>query len=193
MFVQRLNVLTGEAEWVQTQGDGDVEDDSTDLVASSSYLDMLSDTFRNTAYRLALEAAVSPGDHVLDIGTGTGLLAMMAARLVEPLTGQPGDNPAVLPGRVTACEVFPPMAALAKRIVAANNLNHLVTIVAKRSSDLVVGQDDADMPGGKVDVIVTEIFDSELLGEGLLPTLRHAVPNLLKVAWPHRRTPCCRQ
>ena len=31
-----------------------------------------------------------------------------------------------------------------------------------------------------VDVIVTEIFDSELLGEGLLPTLRHAVSHLLR-------------
>lgn len=33
----------------------------------------------------------------------------------------------------------------------------------------------------QVDVIVTEIFDSQLLGEGLLPTLQHAIPNLLKV------------
>eukprot|EP00951_Prasinocladus_malaysianus_P014242 scaffold108218_cov16-Prasinocladus_malaysianus.AAC.1 len=41
---------------------------------------------------------------------------------------------------------------------------------------------EPDMPG-KADVIVTEIFDSELLGEGLLPTLRHAVPNLLKVVF----------
>ena len=34
--------------------------------------------------------------------------------------------------------------------------------------------------GGKADVIVTEIFDSELLGEGILPTMRHAKSNLLK-------------
>jgi len=34
---------------------------------------------------------------------------------------------------------------------------------------------------GKADVIVTEIFDSELLGEGILPTMRHATANLLKV------------
>lgn len=31
------------------------------------------------------------------------------------------------------------------------------------------------------DVIVTEIFDSELLGEGILPTMRHAAAKLLKV------------
>jgi hypothetical protein len=30
-------------------------------------------------------------------------------------------------------------------------------------------------------VLVTEIFDSELLGEGMLPTMRHAVAELLAV------------
>ena len=33
----------------------------------------------------------------------------------------------------------------------------------------------------KADVIVTEIFDSELIGEGILPTMRHAVKHLLQV------------
>ncbi len=33
----------------------------------------------------------------------------------------------------------------------------------------------------KADVIVTEIFDSELLGEGILPSLRHALSTLAKV------------
>ena len=36
------------------------------------------------------------------------------------------------------------------------------------------------------DVIVTEIFDSELIGEGILPTMRHAVAHLLQV-----RCGCC--
>ena len=41
--------------------------------------------------------------------------------------------------------------------------------------------DHPDMPR-KPDVIVTEIFDSELLGEGILPTMRHAVKHLLQVS-----------
>lgn len=40
--------------------------------------------------------------------------------------------------------------------------------------------DRPDMPC-KADVIVTEIFDSELLGEGILPTMQHAVKHLLQV------------
>ena len=42
-------------------GDGDPDDDSSDFVASSSYLDMLADTYRNVAYRIALEKAASAG------------------------------------------------------------------------------------------------------------------------------------
>ena len=41
---------------------------------------MLNDAERNTAYDRALRARVRAGDMVLDIGAGTGLLGMMAAR-----------------------------------------------------------------------------------------------------------------
>lgn len=36
------------------------------------------------------------------------------------------------------------------------------------------------MGGSKASLIVTEIFDSELLGEGVLPTMRHAAAALLQ-------------
>jgi predicted RNA methylase len=35
------------------------------------------------------------------------------------------------------------------------------------------------MPANCADILVTEIFDSVLLGEGILPTLRHAREHLL--------------
>ena len=35
----------------------------------------------------------------------------------------------------------------------------------------------------KANVLVTEIFDTELLGEGVLPTLRHAQKNLTEVCF----------
>ena len=104
-----------------------------------------------------------------------------------------------------SAQVFPPMASLARRVIAANGMENVIKVVGKRSSDTVVAgcsrdpghqpsqeedktisagdhQDDMD---GKADVLVTEIFDSELLGEGLLPTLRDAVPRLLKVRPTH--------
>jgi len=34
--------------------------------------------------------------------------------------------------------------------------------------------------GSRAAVVITEIFDSELLGEGVLPTMRHATANLVQ-------------
>ena len=41
---------------------------------------MLLDVNRNSAYENAIRSLVKPGDVVIDAGTGTGLLAMIAAR-----------------------------------------------------------------------------------------------------------------
>jgi tetratricopeptide (TPR) repeat protein len=44
------------------------------------HFSMMNDMPRNQAYEQAIRATVKSGDHVLEIGTGSGLLAMMAAR-----------------------------------------------------------------------------------------------------------------
>lgn len=41
---------------------------------------MLFDTDRVTAFQKAIEAAVRPGDRVIDVGAGSGILSLMAAR-----------------------------------------------------------------------------------------------------------------
>ena len=51
---------------------------------------------------------------------------------------------------------------------------------ARQREDYAAAGRSSDMPC-KADVIVTEIFDSELIGEGILPTMRHAVKHLLQV------------
>lgn len=125
---------------------------------------MLNDFGRNSLLQEAIENIVGPGDHVLDIGSGSGLLAMVAARAGA--------------GRVTSCELVRPIAQAARRIVAANGLQHIVEILNKGSDELTVG-DDLPRPA---DVVVTEIVDCGLVGEGLLPTLRNARASLLKPA-----------
>jgi predicted O-methyltransferase YrrM len=123
---------------------------------------MLNDEERNQAFAAALRQQVRPGDHVLDIGSGSGLLAMLAVRAGA--------------ARVTSCEADPLLAAVARQVVESNGFSDVITIVPVRSTDLEVGRDLAE----PVDLIVTEIVDCGLIGEGLLPTLRHARQRLLK-------------
>src|SRR6202008_1935184 len=49
-------------------------------VAPAWHIPMVNDEERNQAYDLALRRAVKPGDLVLEVGTGSGLVSMMAAR-----------------------------------------------------------------------------------------------------------------
>jgi precorrin-6B methylase 2 len=123
---------------------------------------MLNDARRNDAFDTAIRRAVQPGAEVLDIGTGTGLLAMMAARAGA--------------GRITACEAVGPMADTARDVIQRNGLSDRIEILHKRSSDLVVG-DDLVAPA---DVLIAEIVDAGLLGENILATITDARARLLK-------------
>lgn len=116
---------------------------------------MLFDAPRNAAYRAAIERS-APGRCVLDIGTGSGLLAMMAARAGAV--------------HVIACEANPLIAATAREIISANGLADRITVHACHSSKL----DRARHLRGGADLIVSEIFHDNLVGEGVLPSLDHA-------------------
>jgi SAM-dependent methyltransferase len=119
--------------------------------------DMLADAARNRAYYEAIEGAGLVGKSVLDLGAGSGLLAMMAARAGAK--------------RVYACEANEALAATAREIVAANGFADSIRILARHSSTLDAVR---DLDGG-VDCILSEIFSHELIGEGALPSLADAM------------------
>lgn len=121
---------------------------------------MVADKERNRAYEAALRKA-APGRHVLEIGTGSGLLAMMAARAGA--------------ASVATCEMVPAIAAAARRVIEANGFSGQIALHAKRSDQLRVGP---DLPG-PAEVLVTETFASGVLSESVLPTLEHARRHLL--------------
>jgi type II protein arginine methyltransferase len=123
---------------------------------------MLNDEARNEAYRAAIASAVRPGDVVLDIGTGAGLLALFAAAQGAEL--------------VVTCEVEPLLAAVARRVIADSGLGNRIRVVEAHSTELRVG---IDLPR-RADVLVSEIFDCALLGEGALPAFGHARQSLLR-------------
>merc|ERR1711962_1277382 len=143
------------------------EDEKIEL-AHSTHVGMLHDHERHQKYHQALRRVVSElkGGNceevfALDIGGGTGILSMMAA--------EAGCT------HVTTCESSELTARVAEKVVKTNNLNQQIDIVCKSSHDLKIPE---DMPR-KADLLVTEIFDSELIGEGVLPTLRDAHQRLL--------------
>jgi predicted nicotinamide N-methyase len=124
------------------------------------HLAMLRDDARNAAFARAIGRAVVPGATVLDIGTGSGLLAMMAARAGA--------------GRVVACEAHSAIAETAREIVAANHCGDVVRVIGKPAAAL---DPDRDLGGG-ADLIVAEVFSDDLLNEGALATLHDAVARL---------------
>ncbi|RDD44130.1 Protein arginine N-methyltransferase 7 [Trichoplax sp. H2] len=167
-FVGRMNQQTGQLEWVKQEDDHDYYLE----ISRSLYGDMLHDKERNVQYDQAIQKAVqayldvnpsSSSCNVLDIGTGTGLLALMAARAGAK--------------KIYACEAFQPMAQLAQKIITENRYQDNIKIIQKRSTSMTA---DDDMDGCKADLIVMEIFDSELIGEGVLGTMLHAQQNLVK-------------
>lgn len=123
---------------------------------------MLGDRARNAAFERAIERAVRPGDRVLDIGTGSGLLAMMAARAGA--------------GEVVACEKDPLLADVADQVAASNGLSDRIRVIATSSQEL---DPDGDM-NGRFDVIVGEVLGNNLLHEGMLPTMKDAATRLLR-------------
>jgi type II protein arginine methyltransferase len=121
---------------------------------------MMDDDIRNSAYEAAIGRAVK-GKRVLDIGTGAGLLAMMAARAGA--------------AKVTTCEAVGLIADRARDIVARNGLSDRVTVIGKRSQDLSLGRELSE----RAQVLITETFASGLISEGILPLIEHAQENLL--------------
>ncbi|WP_439815134.1 50S ribosomal protein L11 methyltransferase [Zavarzinia sp. CC-PAN008] len=120
------------------------------------------DAVRNDAYEQALVRAITPTSRVLDIGSGTGLLAMMAARAGA--------------ARVFTCEMNGAVAAAARSVIAHNGLSERITVLSRHSDDIDAERD----MGGPVDILVSEIVSNNMLGEATLPVHEKAVRRLLR-------------
>ena len=109
---------------------------------------MVSDRSRTNAFAAAIREVVQPGDVVLDVGTGTGILAMLAAKAgARKVYG------------IDATDI----AEVATELVKANGLSDQIQILHGRAGELQLDH--------KVDLIISEWLGNAAFAEGML----HAV------------------
>lgn len=109
---------------------------------------MLADGPRMRTYQRAIEARVRPGMRVMDLGTGTGILAMWAARAGAQVV-------AVEPTAIIG---------VAERVARDNGLADRITFVRETSQALTL-----DAP---VDLVVTECMGNFFVTDEMQPVLR---------------------
>ncbi|CAK1600284.1 unnamed protein product [Parnassius mnemosyne] len=130
------------------------------LLVERWHFRMLNDKIRNEAYRAAIHATITPiKDSVIDVGTGTGLLALYAYER-KPMV-------------ITACDGSEVMTKVAEGITQDMGINDMI-ILNKMSTSM----NYKDI-GGKRSLLITEMFDAGLFGEHILQTLSHAWEYLL--------------
>jgi Ribosomal protein L11 methyltransferase (PrmA) len=118
---------------------------------------MLHDHRRTGDYLAALRAAVRPGDVVLDIGTGSGVLSVAAARA--------GAR------RVYAIEATD-IASVAAQVFELNGVQDRVTLLTGWSRQIELPE--------KADLLVAELIGNEPLEEEILETTLDARQRLLR-------------
>lgn len=126
--------------------------------AADVHIRMLNDYRRTASFQKALFETVTPNDIVVDVGTGTGVLAATA----------------VLAGakHVYAIERTPNMPKLARKFFEINGMANKITIIEGDSTEIELPQ--------KADILVSEIVGNDPLDENIIPTTNDALQRLLK-------------
>ncbi len=109
----------------------------------------LLDRHRTETFRAAIRSVVRPGQLVVDIGAGSGILSFFAAEAGA--------------GRVVAVEIDCHLAACLKRSIEANGLGDIIRV---RCGDATTLQLPAP-----ADVVICELVDTGLLDEMQVPVL----------------------
>jgi len=111
--------------------------------------DMIADTGRMEAYVQALRRTIRPGDVVVDIGTGTGIFALLACQFGARKVYAIDPNPAI---------------DVARRVVRDNGFADRIELIAKLSTEVEVRE--------QADVIVSDV-------RGVVPTFSRSIATLM--------------
>jgi 16S rRNA G966 N2-methylase RsmD len=133
------------------------EPNSDGFGAPAIHISMLNDRGRTTAFQRAITEVVRPGDVVVDIGTGTGILAVTAARAGA--------------ARVYAIESGA-MAEAAAAVFAASDVAEKLTLIRGWSTQVELPE--------RADVLITETVGFDPYAERILQITKDARRRLLK-------------
>lgn len=125
--------------------------------SASIHVAMLNDRVRTSSFLVGIQEVVRPGDIVIDLGTGTGILAIAAAHAGAQ--------------HVYAIEASG-IGKLAKAIFEANGLADRITLIEGWPTRITLPK--------YADVLISEIIGNEPLGERVLETTMDVLKRLLK-------------
>jgi len=132
---------------------------------------MMNDKPRTEAFRKAIFQTVAPGDVVIDIGAGTGILSMYAA--------QAGAK------KVYAIEASTTFALIAEENVAQSKFSDRISVIFGMSTDVDIcserKDDDSELPciPERANVLIAEILGTMLDGESAIYYMDNARRRLL--------------
>jgi len=112
----------------------------------------LADTERTGAYRAAIEAAVRPGDTVLDLGSGSGIMGLFALRAGA--------------GQLFAVEAGRYLSQSLRKTFNSSGYGDRITLLRKDARKLALS--DIEKPN----VVICEMITTGLIGEMQGPVLR---------------------
>ena len=184
---------------------------------------MLNDRRRNELYETAIRATSQEAVirwhnrnsnnsssnktvRVLDIGSGTGLLSLLAAKYVQQALMSLAEKATktattttttATSVHVTSLEMSAAMSRLARLTIQDNQMQDTIDILEQHSTDKVSNSDNDNANAKdkkahphdhdeKYHLCVSELLESGLLGEGMLPAIRdawkrHLAPNAIVV------------
>lgn len=89
-------------------------------------------------FPISTHVLIQIGDWILDVGTGSGILSLMAAQFLVPSNASrtKGYDFADVQGQIVACEAFSPMARLAQQVTQLHGLDSILRVLDCRSDDL---------------------------------------------------------
>lgn len=147
--VARGEPRTGKGAKTRAQGTMNEDHLLGQFIPLHYHYQMLNDANRTAAFKAAIQSTVLPGNRVLELGGGTGVLSYFAAEKAE---------------RVYCVERLAANASAARTFLERNGVSDRVTVVEADAFEY--------LPPEPVDVVICEMLHSAMLREKQIPMIK---------------------